>query len=190
MRRRAPATRWTRAQDGTLTVQDSKATGGEGKDTLAGVERLKFADGGLALDMAHDQAGGKAALLLGALRGTAALGDAAEVGKLLAYLSSPPAGATGTTAALPSIYDAAAFLMNSADYPAATGSTSNRTFVSVLFKNVVGVDIDDASLQVFAGLLDDKLVTQPLLLGMVADLPLNWQQVGLVGLGQTGLVYA
>lgn len=170
----------TRADDGTLTV-----SGGEGKDTLAGMERLKFADGGLALDMAHDQAGGKAALLLGALRGTAGLADAAEVGKLLAYLSTP-----GANAALPSIYEAAGFLMNAADYPAAADSTSSRTLVTVLFKNLTGTDIDAATLQVFASLLDDHLVTQPLLLGMVADLPLNWQQVGLVGLGQTGLVYA
>ncbi len=175
----------TRAADGALAVQDSRASGGDGKDTLTGVERLKFADGGLALDVAHDQAGGKTALLLGALRGAAGLTDAAGVGKLLATLSRPDANG-----ALPSIFDGAAALLGGADYPAADGSTSNRTLVSLLFKNLVGTDIDEATLQVFAGLLDDHVVTQPLLLGMVADLPLNWEKVGLAGLAQGGLAYA
>jgi hypothetical protein len=48
-----------------FTVTDG--TGANGTDTLQNVERLKFADGGIALDVGAAQSAGQTALLLGAV---------------------------------------------------------------------------------------------------------------------------
>ena len=48
-----------------FTVTDN--TGVNGIDTLQNVERLKFSDGGLALDLGATQSAGETALLLGAV---------------------------------------------------------------------------------------------------------------------------
>lgn len=50
-----------------FTLTDTK--GFEGVDTLKSLERLKFADGSIALDMGLTQSGGQAQLLLGAVLG-------------------------------------------------------------------------------------------------------------------------
>lgn len=50
-----------------ITLTDTK--GFEGVDTLRSIERLKFADGSIALDTGVNQSGGQAQLLLGAVLG-------------------------------------------------------------------------------------------------------------------------
>jgi Ca2+-binding RTX toxin-like protein len=173
----------------TLTVTDK--SGAEGSDTLISVERLKFADGSYALDMGVDQPGGEAALLIGALYSAADLADTKEVGLLMNYLQATALHQIGNTALVSphTLAEGAAFLLNFQDLPAAADSTSNRSFVSQVYKNIVGQPIDPATLDTFAGLLDSHQLSQAQLLAAAATLPLNQTQVDLVGLAANGLAY-
>lgn len=164
--------------------------GGEGQDQLSEVERLQFSDGSYAVDMRIDDAGGKTALLVGALFGAAGLADLKEVGVVLSYFSLNQLRTFPTLSYGPhSLRDGASFVMNFQDMPAAPGSTSNATFVNTVFKNVVGTAPDEATLQAFVGLLDAHIFSQPQLLAAAATTQANMDRVDLVGLAAKGMLF-
>ena len=70
------------------------------------------------------------------------------------------------------------------------GSHSNRDFVKLVYKNVVGVGAPESALASFVALLDSGAFTQASLAVAAADNALNLENIGLVGLQQTGLEYA
>ncbi|WP_374438105.1 S8 family serine peptidase [Inhella sp.] len=145
-------------------------------DVFSTVERLVFSDLSVALDL--QGAAGGAARLIGALFGPEQLAAERVVGKWLALLDG---GA--------SLSQAVAQAVASAEFLAAAGSTSNRDFVNLVYRNVVGVLPGPGELAHFVGLLDRGEYTQASLALMAVELDLTAQRVDLVGLTGTGLEY-
>lgn len=159
-----------------LTVQDSR--GLDGTDALTRIERLEFADLGLALDMDVTQAGGKAALMLGVLAGPAALGDGSLVSLALDFFGDGQ-----------SLLTAAQSLVDSGLTARWAGGSDNVHLVNWLSTNVTGAPPFPATAAHVHSLLDSGLHSQASLLAAVAEMPLNQTNVNLVGLAQQGLAY-
>lgn len=153
-----------------VIVRDT--AGAEGTDRLVGVERLKFADGAIALDI--DGNAGTAAKILGLVFGAAALGDGARVGAALSALDG------GASAA-----DLAQAVINTR-----LGAAHSHQQVSeLLVAGLLGDTANTALVEVVTGLLDSGFVSEGLLGVVASNLPMNQDHVGLVGLAATGLAY-
>ncbi len=172
------------ARDGAgLNVTDHKGT--DGSDLLASVERLHFSDGWWALDMATTQAGGKTALLLGALAGPLALSNAALTGAVLAWFST----ADATSGQPPSLLDAANYLVGLRVPRDLAGGDGSAELVRLLYTNITGSTPDAATLDSYARLVDSHALTPAQLLALAAELPLNQAHVDLAGLANAGMQY-
>jgi len=150
-----------------------KASDNTSTYALAQVERLKFSDGSLALDVSAGHAG-TTAKILGAVFGKAAVSNREYAGIGLKLLDS------GTP------YEA---LMQLALDAALGAGASNTAVVNLLYTNVVGTAPPAADRDYFVGLLDSKTHTPASLGVMAADTALNATQINLVGLVETGLSF-
>lgn len=162
-----------------FTLSDIK--GAEGIDTLLAVERVRFADRGLALDMAANQNGGQAALLIGAVLGKAALSSkTALTGSVLDLLDhgSTLQELSGAVMRLP-IWGVLA--NNGAP------SASNTQIATYLLTTVNGQAPDAATLSDAVTSLD--LGPQGDLLWKLALSSANQTQIGLGSLGSNGLEF-
>ena len=166
-----------RLEAGRWRIADS-VPGRDGRDTLSGVERLVFADRGLALDLQVDEAAGRASLLLGAALGGQALGNTALVGSLVAYFDG---GA--------SMLQAAQLLVDSGALAQLAGGADNAAFVRHIYQNAVGTPPSAATLAALAGYLDGGLLSQAEMFRVVAESPVHQQHIDLVGLQVRGLEY-
>lgn len=159
-------------------------TGAQGTDTLQNVERLKFTDGGIALDVGADQPGGGTQLLLGAVLGKDLLAskqpiigaviDLFDQGYTLQQLS-------GAVMRLPIWVDL-------------TGQSkpTNTDIANYLLWRVNGGTLDATTLASAVASLDaqpDIDHNQGNFLWHLAESSANQTQVGLVGLATTGLAY-
>lgn len=153
--------------------------GPEGLDTLTNVERLQFTDKKLALDLGATQNGGQAVKFIGALAYPLAK-DAGTFGLILDFFDQ------GHT--LSSISDLA---VSSGLTASLAGSGSNADLAKLVFRNIVGGEADAAMTDMLVGFMDGRQAsyTQGQFLAAVADLELNQEHVGLVGLQLTGLEY-
>lgn len=154
-------------------------TGTDGTDTLSNIERLQFSNTKLALDMGHTQPCGKAALLIGAVVGKASLTDKALVGEFLSFFD---AGHT--------MHDAANALVNAGTMDRLAGGSSTTAYVNLIYHALVGQVATPNITAELAAYIDGGGYTKADFLAVVADLPLNQSNVGLVGLQQTGLEYS
>lgn len=147
----------------------AKTTGG-GTDTLIGVERLKFADVSLAMDVSGNA--GTVTKIIGSVFGAGVLKSRPDyVGVGLTYLDS------GMT------YEALAALAIRA-----AGATTPQQIVSLLWKNVVGTPATAAETQPFIDMLNNGMSVGAL--GVLASgTDLNKLNINLVGLGATGIDY-
>ena len=159
-----------------LVVRDT--LGLDGTDTLVNIERLEFGDIGIALDMGISEGGGKSALLVGALLGSAGLSNRALVGQVLRFFDD------GTT-----MGTAASLMVSTGIVASLAGGSGNTQFMQWIFRNVTGVSADNATTASLAGLLDQGIFTQATMLAAIAELPVNQINVGLVGLAQNGMDY-
>lgn len=163
-----------------LTADGYLITGPTGDvDTLVGIERLALPDAMIALDLDVDESGGEAALLLGAcLGGENALADAGLVGTVIEYFDAGY-----------SLADACELLVTSGVVAELAGGADNENYVEWLYGNVVGgvltVEVEDDLLE----LLDSGDYDQATFLAAVAAHEINQENIDLVGLQQTGLVY-
>lgn len=157
--------------DDTYTLQDS--VGSEGADTLNNVERLRFADTSLALDL--DGNAGITAKILGAVFGPESLANKAYVGAGLQLLDGGMSYAEIMQFAL--------------DFRLGAGF-SDADEVNLLYQNLVGVLPAPADLDYWVDQVSNGNFTQTSLALMAADLSLNADNIGLVGLRQTGLEYS
>lgn len=150
--------------------------GNEGLDRLTQVERLQFTDTALALDL--DGHAGSVAQVLRALFGKSALANKAHVGIGLKLFDDGMSYAQVVDLALSTglVHQLA-------------GGTSHTAFVQHVYRNVVGVNPDAASLAEFVGLLNSGVFTQSSLALLAAQHPLNTQSADLVGLANLGLEY-
>lgn len=147
--------------------------GPEGKDQLAAVERLKFADVQLALDL--DGAAGTTAKILGAVFGAKSVLNREYVGIGLGLLDA------GTSYA-----DLVSLALN---VRLGASATNPGAVVDLLYSNVVGSAPSAADRAYFVSLLADGTYT-PATLGILAcDTDLNLANIDLVGLAKAGLEF-
>ncbi|MBI2768302.1 MAG: M10 family metallopeptidase C-terminal domain-containing protein [Burkholderiales bacterium] len=158
-----------RVEDGHFVVSGTGAAGG--RATLTDVERVAFADRGLALDL--DGNAGAASKLLGAVGGKGAAHNAAFVGIVMGLLDG------GT-----SRQDVAGALVE-----AVLGHASNENLVQLLVGNVLGFAPGAAQTAALAGLISAGVFTQGSFTAAVSQLELNAQNIGLAGMAQTGIEY-
>ncbi len=152
-------------------------TGTEGTDNLFDVERLKFADTSVALDLAGNA--GNAAKIIGALYGKQHLTTKEYVGAELRMLDSGQ-----------SMEQAAQVILNAGMFKQLAGSGSNTDFVKLVYKNVVGTAPGASDLDYFVHLLDSGAYSQASLAVAAAEDDFNRISIDLVGLAQTGIEYA
>ena len=150
-------------------VTDSVAAR-NGTDTVSGVERLRFLDVSLALDLNGNA--GKVAKILGAVFGQSAVSNKSYVGIGLGYLDSGMS------------YEALAALAVSV-----TGKSSSTDVCNLLWTNVVKTTPTTADIAPFKALLDLGQMSIGVLTTLAADTSFNTTNINLVGLSQTGLEY-
>ncbi|NRF69101.1 DUF4214 domain-containing protein [Aquincola sp. S2] len=160
-----------RQADG-FTVTDGQ--GGAGRDTLAGIERLRFDDRSLALDL--DGHAGGVARLIGTLFGPQKVADAGLVGLGLQLLDG---GLTDTELAQAAVA--------SALFADAAGSHSNADFVRQVYRNVTGQEASVSEQQHYTALLDSGATDQAALALWASQTELLAQRIDLVGLAEHGL---
>lgn len=144
----------------------------EGTDSLYAVERLKFADANLAMDLNGNA--GQTAKILGAVFGKAMVGNAQAVGLVL------------------SLFDAGQTMAQVADVALRVALSNNVTSTGVatlLYTNLFGVAPDAATAQALASYINNGTFTTTSFTTTVADLAINTANIGLTGLASTGLAF-
>ena len=144
-----------------------------GTDTLRNVERLKFNDKYIALDL--DANAGKAVKLLSALLGPEASTNAKYIGAGLSALDNGMS------------YED---LMKAAFDFVLGPNPSGASVVDLLYKNLAGSPAPQSILQEYGALLDNGSMTSTDLGIAAANHSLNATNIDLVGLAQTGVEYA
>jgi hypothetical protein len=147
----------------------SDKSGSQGIDVLVSIERLKFSDTSLAIDL--EGSAGTTAKILGAVFGKDSLSNKNFVGIGLSFLDS------GWT------YDNLAGLALEA-----AGAKTNDQVVTLLWTNVIGTKPTAADRQPFIALLENGM-TAGALAHLAADTSFNTTNINLVGLAQTGIEY-
>jgi len=147
---------------GFTTANTTVLIATQGVDTLLRVERLYFADVGLAFDV--DGSAGSTARLIGASFG--------------ASFIEPGLSGVGIR-----IFDGGLTM-----FAQLAGGRDNESVVRTLYENVVGQPPPAAELLCFVGLLEAGM-TQAQLLAFAAQHELNAQRIGLAGLAANGLEY-
>jgi hypothetical protein len=150
--------------------------GRDGSDRVTGIERLRFADSSVALDL--QGAAGMTAKLIGAVFGAQFVSNKSFVG---AGLNLFDAGRT---------YDQVAAVAVGTDFFAQlAGSHGNTQFVNRVFSNVVGRAPSASELSLYVGLLDSGAHTQASLAVLAAETAQTQTNINLVGLQQIGIEY-
>jgi hypothetical protein len=163
----------TRA-DGGWNVADR--SGRDGTDHLDGVERLRFSDGAVALDVDGDA--GTVARLIASLFGPSQVERADLMGIGLSLLDD---GMSDT--ALASLAAASSAFKDLA------GSHADADFVRQVYRNVTGTEPDAAAIQHYTGLLASGAETQGSLALWASQTDLVEQRIDLVGLAASGIAY-
>ena len=147
----------------------NEPTGSDDTDYLTNIERLKFSDKSIAIDL--DGNAGTTAKILGAVFGKESVSNKSYVGIGLSFLDA------GWT------YDNLAGLALDA-----AGAKTNDQIVSLLWTNVIGSKPTAADKQPFIALLENGM-SSGALAHLAADTSLNATNINLVGLAQTGIEY-
>ncbi|MBI5277879.1 MAG: FG-GAP repeat protein [Burkholderiales bacterium] len=159
-------------EGGTWLVQGAAVEG----DTLVRVERLEFADGHVAIDVAGHA--GTVAKVLGAMFGPQYVAHGQFAGIGLSLLDD------GVT-----YQDLVGLAIGTGVFEQLAGSRSHTDFVRHVYENVVGSLPAPGELEYFVALLESGTFTQASLGLLACETALNAAQVGLAGLAQTGLAY-
>ena len=151
------------------TLTDNTNSGNQ--DTLTNIERVKFADAHVALDL--DGHAGEVAKLLGAVFGAAAV-------------SNPDFAAIGLIKADEGVsYQQLATLAINA-----TKLTSHDAIVSLLWQNLFGSAPTLSEKSPYVNMLDSGEISTGALAVLAADTGINAENIHLTGLMQTGLAYS
>ena len=145
---------------------------GDETDTLRNIERLKFNDKYLALDL--DGHAGETVKLLGLLLGKDQATDATYVGEGLKLLDGGMTYEQLMSAALDVVLGADA---------------SSLSVVELIWNNVIGPPTPADNIGQYAALIDNGTYTSAGLAVIAADHSLNTTAIDLVGLSQTGFEY-
>jgi Ca2+-binding RTX toxin-like protein len=154
---------------GSASVQISDDSATDGIDTLTNIERLKFSDKSIAIDLNGNA--GSTAKVIGAVLGKSQVQNPTYVGLGLGYLDKGMSYSELGALALTAI-----------------GATSNDAVVSTLWRNVIGTEIT-ATLKVpYLKMLTDGMKIGDLVV-LAAETSFNKTNINLVGLAQTGIEY-
>lgn len=153
---------------GGYTLSDK--TSPDNQDTLTNIERIKFADAHVALDL--DGHAGEVAKLLGAVGGAAAVTNQDYAGIGLAKADEGL-----------SYEQLAAFAID------ATTLTSHDAIVTLLWQNLVGSAPTPSEKSPYVKMLDSGEISIGALAVLAADTDINAENIHLTGLIQTGLAY-
>jgi hypothetical protein len=148
----------------------------DGTDRLEGIERLRFSDGAVALDLDGDA--GTVARLVATLFGPSHMGRTDLMGIGLALLDDGL-----SDAALAELAAA------SSEFADLAGSHADADFVRQVYRNVTGHEPDAAALRHYTGLLASGAETQGSLALWASQTDLLAQRIDLVGLAASGLAY-
>lgn len=151
-----------------FSVTDKRSTS-DGTDSLTGIERLKFTDKSIAIDL--DENAGITVKVIGAVLGSSSVKNPTYVGIGLSYTDKGM-----------SYSDLGALALS------AVGATTNDAIVTTLWRNVVGFNPSTADKAPFVKMLADGMKAGDLVV-LAADTSLNTTNIGLVGLIQTGIEY-
>lgn len=179
---RGDLTNYTITPDGS-NYRVTDAAGLDGIDTLSGIERLQFANKGVALDLGINDAAGHTALLIGTvLPGLLAL-DASKQALLGTVISLFDAGY--------SMRDLSGALLRLPIWSILTGQAAptNTDIASYLISNVHGHPAEQASLDAAVTALNTESFQGDWLASLAVSAEAQ-THIGLVGLAQTGLVFA
>lgn len=150
--------------------------GSDGRDNLVAIERLKFGDRSVALDL--DGNAGAVAQIIRALFGPSFLANRDFVGIGLQLVD------VGMS------YGQVVQLAIGTDlFAQLAGGRSNAAFVNFVYRNVVGAAPSAGDLAYFAGLIDSGAHTQASLGELACQVALNTASVELVGLAATGIEF-
>ena len=141
----------------------------EGVDTLTNVERLKFSDKSIAIDLSGNA--GITVKVIGAVLGKSEVQSTKYVGLGLSYLDKGM-----------SYSDLGALALS------AVGATTNDAIVSTLWRNVVGFEASAATKAPYIKMLTDGMKVGDLVV-LAADTSFNTSNINLVGMVQTGIEY-
>jgi hypothetical protein len=162
---------------------------GDGVDTLTNVERLKFADSFLALDLGVNQSSGQTALLLGAvLPGRLAL-DASKQGLLGSVIGLFDSGYSMPVLAGALLRLDIWSILTGQNISAASRTLAEDTvIVKYLLGNVYGLVPDDVTVKANAEVMHSE-ISQGSWLGQLALSIAGQNHIGLVGLSATGMAF-
>lgn len=154
-------------------------SGVDGNDILLNVERLKFLDKQIALDLTADGNAGKALEFIGMLAFDK-LADQAVVGEIIYYFDR-----------IPGMLDLCQLAVSAGLTKALAGSASNTALAQLVFRNVIGKEATAPEVDALVSYMDGRSATmsQADFLTAIAGLELNRQHIGLVGLQTTGVEY-
>jgi len=163
---------------GGYTVKDN--AGSDGTDTLANVERLRFADKSIALDVTKDGNTGKALEFIGAV-------------------ASDLIADKGAIGAIQTVFDAGNSMLQTCQLAievglikGLAGSESNVHLAALVWNNVIGTPADAATIDGLVAYMDGRVadMAQADFLATIAGLAVNDTHIDLVGLANTGVEYA
>jgi len=141
-------------------------------DTLISIERLKFSDANLAIDIEGNA--GTTVKIIGAVFGPSSVANKSFVGIGLSYLDGGMSYAN---------------LMQLAIDASFGRPGSNSDVVKLLYTNVVGSAPDATTLAFYKSLLDNGTYTQATLGILAAETFENTTNINLIGLAKTGVEY-
>lgn len=166
-----------------FTITDR--TGAEGTDTLQTVERVKFWDGGIALDVTAAQSAGQTVMLLGAVLPGKLVFDSSKQALLGAAIDLFDQGY--------SLQTLSGAVMRLPIWDVLTGKAkpSNTDIATYLLTNVNGVAPDQATAANAVTSLNTEtdFATQGNFLWHLTESSANQTHIGLVGLASTGLFF-
>lgn len=158
------------------TTTGLSISGPDGNDTVSGIERFQFTDKNIAVDLNAGQAASNTVRIIGAAF------DAPTIGEHPDYVG------IGLN-----LFDSGQSMLQVAQLVIGVlGNPSNGDFVDKVFQNVVGVAPSAAEHDFYVGLLQGSggSFTQAELLEIAANSEVNATNIDLVGLQQSGVVFA
>lgn len=150
-------------------------SGNEGADTLVSVERLRFADRAIAIDL--DGAAGNTAKLIGAIF---------DEQFLIPEFVGIGIGLFDTGW---SMLEVAQLALDTGLFAELAGSGSNADFVRLVYENVVGVEPGAGDQSYFQGILDRGEMTQAQMAVFAAETAENAANIDLIGLSDSGIEF-
>ena len=166
-----------------FTLTDN--TGAAGTDTLQNIERIKFSDGSIALDVGAAQPAGQTAMLLGAVLPNRLVFDASKQALLGAAIDLFDQGYSLQT------LSGAVMRLPIWDILTGKATPSNTDIATYLLTNVNGAAPDGTTLASAVASLNTEtdFTTQGNFLWHLAESTVNQTRIDLVGLASTGLAY-